>query len=271
MDTVLTAVALVGGTGVVLAVMLAIASRVLYVPAHEQAQRINDVLPGVNCGGCSYAGCHDYALAVAKGEAAPNLCVPGRDEVAQKIAGILGIEPEHIQEMVAVVACHGNYDNTYDKYIYSGIKTCVATSMYHQGRSVCAWGCIGYGDCVAACPYNAIFLKNGCAYTDFSLCVGCGACARKCPKHLIKLVPRSSRALVVCGNHDRGAVTRKLCKQGCIGCGRCTRVCPNGAIEVIENCAVVDFERCIACGLCVPECPVGALVTAQPALTQHIP
>jgi len=271
LNSILVTVLSVAGIGALCAVILAAASKLLSVPAHELAEAINDILPGVNCGGCGYAGCHDYALSVAKGEAPSNKCVPGKDEVARKISEILGTPFEDVQEMVAVVACHGNYDNTSNKYIYSGIKTCAATNMYHQGRAVCAWGCIGYGDCVATCPYGAIEVRNGVAQTDFSICVGCGACVKKCPKHLIKLVPRTSKTIVACGNHDRGAITRKLCRKGCIGCGKCMKICPNKAIRIVDNCAVVDFELCVACGECVPECPVGAIVTAKPTQVNRLP
>ena len=264
MNPILIAVIVVTGIGAVAAVVLVAASKLMYVPAHEMAEDINDILPGVNCGGCGYAGCHDYALAIARGVAEVNLCVPGKDDVSRKISDLMGVEYADVAEMVAVVACHGNYDNTENKYIYSGIKSCAATNMYHQGRSICPWGCIGYGDCVAVCPYGAISIMNGVAQTDFSRCTGCGACVRKCPKTLIKLVPRTSKALVICGNHDRGAITRKLCSGGCIGCGKCVRICLNEAISVVDNCALVDFEKCVSCGMCVAECPVGAIVTAKP-------
>lgn len=264
MSDILIAVIVLGGIGLVASVILVLASKLMYVPAHEQAELINAALPGANCGGCGYAGCHDYALAVGRDRAATNLCTPGGDAVSRKISEIMGVAFSDVPKMMAVVACLGNYDNTQNKYIYSGIKTCAATNMYHQGRAICPWGCIGYGDCVAICPYDAISIQNGVARTDFNRCVGCGACAARCPKSLIKLVPRTSKALVVCGNHDRGAVTRKLCRQGCIGCGKCTRICPNDAIHVVDNCAVVDFEKCNSCGDCVSECPVGALTTACP-------
>lgn len=264
MNPIITAVLVVAGVGAVAAIVLVVASKLMYVPAHEMAEDINETLPGVNCGGCGYAGCHDYALAVARGKAATNLCIPGGTPISRQISELLGVEFKDVAEMVAVVACHGNYDNTHNKYIYSGIKTCAATNMYHQGRSVCSWGCMGYGDCVAICQYGAISIQNGVAQVDFSRCTGCGACAVRCPKTLIKLVSRTSKAIVACGNRDRGAIARKLCLKGCIGCGRCTRICPNDAIHVVDNCAAVDVEKCDSCGKCVTECPVGAIVNAKP-------
>lgn len=264
MNPIITAILIVAGIGATASVVLVIASKLMYVPAHETAEDISAVLPGVNCGACGCAGCHDYALAVARGEASANLCIPGGDDVSKQISEILGIEVADVAEMVAVVACHGSYDNTTNKYDYSGIKTCAATNMFHKGRSTCVWGCLSYGDCVSVCPYDAISIHNGVAQTDFSKCTGCGACAKKCPKGIIKLVPRTEKAYVVCGNHERGAITRKTCVRGCIACGKCVRICPQQAIVLAENCADVDFEKCDSCGKCVAECPVNAIVTAKP-------
>ncbi len=265
MNSILIAIAVVTGIGLVAAVMLVIASRLMYVPAHEQAEDILAILPGINCGACGYAGCHDYALAIARGQAATNLCVPGGPAASRKISEILGTDFEDVAEMVAVVACHGSYDNTQNKYDYSGIKTCAATSMFHQGRASCAWGCLSYGDCVSVCAYGAISIHNGVAQTDFSLCTGCGACVAKCPKSLIKLLPRSDeQAVVLCSSHDRGAITRKYCIRGCISCGKCVKTCPHGAITIDDFCAVIDHEKCTGCGDCVAVCPVNAIVTVKP-------
>ncbi|MCI0496886.1 MAG: FAD-dependent oxidoreductase [Thermoplasmata archaeon] len=40
--------------------------------------------------------------------------------------------------------------------------------------------CVGCGLCVAACPYNAIELKDGHAAVTEALCKGCGLCAATC-------------------------------------------------------------------------------------------
>lgn len=255
MNPILIAVLVVGGMGLLAAVILVVASKVMYVASDENAQDIEAVLPGVNCGACGYAGCADYAAAVAKGEAATNLCVPGGPKTAQKVAAIMGQEAGEVDELVADVACNGSYDVTRDKYEYAGIMSCNASSQLHLGRSACSFGCLGFGDCVAACKFGALSVQNGVAVTDLSKCTGCGVCVDRCPKGLIRLAPRSAKTFVNCCSTDTGAVTRKNCARGCIGCKRCERVCPNDAIHVTDNLAVIDQSKCISCGLCVAECP----------------
>lgn len=263
MNPIVSAILVVTGLGLLAAIILVVASKLMYVPSNETAVEIEGVLPGVNCGACGYAGCADYAAAVASGEAETNLCVPGGPSTAQKVAEIMGQEAGEVEEMVANVACHGSYDNTHDKYDYTGVQSCAASNQLHQGRSVCNWGCLGFGDCVDVCKFDAISVKNGVAQTDFAKCTGCGACVEKCPKGLIHLVPRSAGSIVFCSNHDRGNITRKTCIRGCIGCMRCERVCPHDAIHIENNLATVDFEKCQKCGKCVMECPTHALETSD--------
>lgn len=258
MNPVLIAVLLLTGTGLLASVILVIASKLMYVPVDETANEIAKALPGANCGACGYAGCSDYAAAVASKKAAPNLCVPGGADAAEKVSAIIGEDAGEIIPMVAAVACHGNYDNTRDKYRYAGVKSCAASNMLHAGRSECAYGCIGFGDCVSACKFDAISVENGVAIINYAVCKGCGACVAKCPKGIIKLVPRTTRSLVLCSNHDKGAKTRKTCVSGCIGCMKCEKVCPNGAIKVDNNCAIIDFSKCGGCGECMRACPVHA-------------
>lgn len=259
MNPIVIAIIVVGVLGLAASLILALAGKLLYVPSNEKALEIEEILPGVNCGACGYAGCAAYATAVATGQAATNLCIPGGDKTAQKVAALMGEEAGDVIEMVANVACHGAYDATHDKYEYAGVMSCAACDQLHQGRSVCSWGCLGFGDCVTACQYDAISVKNGVAQTDYAKCTGCGACAAKCPKGLIQLVPRTTQTIVVCSNRDRGNITRKNCIRGCIGCMRCERICPNEAIRVHDNLAAVDFEKCQQCGQCVLECPTNAI------------
>ena len=124
---------------------------------------------------------------------------------------------------------------------------------------VCAYGCAGLGDCVAACKYGAISVQNGVAVVDCSKCVGCGMCAAACPKKLISLVYAGNFARVACRNADKGAETRAVCSAGCIGCGKCVRTCENGAVTLLDNHAQIDIEKCVGCGKCVSACPVGAI------------
>lgn len=75
----------------VLGIILAYASKRFEVKKSEIASKILAVLPGINCGACGYAGCEAYAKAIEKG-AAIDLCIPGKQEVKDKIAAILAAE-----------------------------------------------------------------------------------------------------------------------------------------------------------------------------------
>lgn len=258
MQEIMNAVLVLGGIGAVCAVVLVIAAKFMAVPADETAKRIEEALPGANCGACSFAGCADYAAAVARGDAAPNLCVPGGASAAKAVSAIMGVAAGEVEQQVAFVACHGSYDSTDDKFDYRGISSCTACNMFYGGKSSCSYGCIGMGDCVSVCRFGAISVKNGVAHVDPSKCTGCGMCAAKCPKGLIHIVPLSAKSVVVCSNKDRGALTHKTCIRGCIGCAKCVRVCPNGAMTIENNLAIVDLSKCKSCGACVLACPVHA-------------
>jgi len=258
MNAVLNPILVLGGLGLVAAAVLVVASKLMHVPTDGRADAIAEALPGANCGACGYAGCADYAQAIVSGGAPLNLCVPGGAPAAAAIGAVMGQSVEAAHQMVAVVACRGGYDNTHDKYDYNGIQSCAACAMFHGGRGDCSFGCIGFGDCAAACPFGAILVENGVASVNYQLCTGCGVCAERCPKNIIRLVPRGKHPVVLCSNHDRGSATRKVCVAGCLGCKKCEKVCPSGAIRVEDNCAVIDFSLCTSCGACANTCPVHA-------------
>ena len=131
--------------------------------------------------------------------------------------------------------------------------------MVYGGPNACRYGCIGCGDCANACPANAICLKDGIARVDTSRCLGCGLCEDICPKKIISMVPQDTKVAVFCSNKDKGADSRKACKNACIGCKKCEKTCPNGAITVVNNCAVVDYSKCSGCKECASACPTGCL------------
>ena len=198
-----------------------------------------------------------YAKALAdKTTDATNLCIPGGDRAAAEIAQILGVEAADVVEKVAYVACNGTCGAVEHKYDYHGYKSCIAANLSYNGDKSCTFACLGYGDCAKVCPQDAISINDGVAYVDPAKCIGCGICTRICPNNIIKLVNDTSRVVVQCSNHDKGALTRKYCTNGCIGCMKCQKVCPNGAIKVIDNLATIDYSLCTGCGECAKACPV---------------
>ncbi len=257
MVTILIPVLLLTGIAVVCAVLLTLSSVFFAVKEDERAVAIRDCLPGANCGACGYSGCDGYAKALAEGATvATNLCVPGGDKTSFEIAEILGVEAGDVVEKVAYVACNGKCGAAQIKYDYQGPKSCRAANISYNGDKSCAYACLGYGDCAAVCPQNAISVEDGVAHIDPRKCIGCGICVRECPNSVIRLINDTTRVVVECSNHDKGAVTRKACTNGCIGCMKCEKTCPRGAIKVIDNLATIDYSLCTNCGACVSVCPV---------------
>ena len=255
--TILIPTILLGVIALICAIILTLSNRFFGVKEDETAVAIRACLPGANCGACGYTGCDGYAKALADGsEGKTNLCVPGGDKTAKEIAAILGVEAEDVIEQVAYVACNGNCGATEKKYDYKGFKSCVAANLLYDGDKTCNYACLGYGDCTRVCPKNAISVEDGIAKVDPQKCIGCGMCVRECPNHIIKLVNDTVKVVVQCSNHDKGAVTRKLCTNGCIGCMKCQKACPNGAVKVENNLATIDYSLCTGCKACVEVCPV---------------
>ena len=253
---IIIALVTVASVGLIAGIMLAIVSHLFKVKEDERVSKIREALPGANCGACGYRGCDDYAVAVADGSAEPNLCIPGAETTAAELSQILGVEVKKVNKLTAFVHCHGNCEATVRKYDYTGLKSCIAANLVYNGDKFCTFACLGYGDCTRVCPQDAIHVENEIAKVDPQKCIGCGMCVRECPNHIIKLVNDTVKVVVQCSNHDKGAVTRKICTNGCIGCMKCQKACPNGAVKVEGNLATIDYSLCTGCGACVEVCPV---------------
>ena len=246
----------IGAVGLVLGALLAVASKIFAVEKNEKAEEIAEVLPGANCGSCGYAGCSAYAEAISQGGAKINCCSPGGQAVSDKIAEIMGLTAETVEEKVAVICCAGTDENAVSKYNYEGMEDCVAVSrLQGGGEKACAFGCLGHGSCANVCSRGAITMKDGIAVVDKDKCGGCGECAEICPKKVIKIVPKNSKYVVKCQSCDKGALMKDKCTVGCIGCKICEKNCPVGAITVTDNHAVIDYDKCIGCGVCAEKCP----------------
>ena len=257
MSTTILAPIVLTVLGIIFGIILAVASKVFAVEKDPREEAIGEILPGANCGGCGYPGCGGYASAVVKGIAPVNACAPGGAELAQKIGAIMGVEVEAGVTKVAQVMCTGGgKDKT--RYDYVGLESCLAISRVSSGPLQCSYGCLGGGDCVDACPFDAIHIVNGVAEVDLEKCVACGACVDACPRNIIQIIPRNSKKYTElrCSSHDKGPATRKACDNGCIGCKLCVKACPKeGAIEVDNFLAKINYDICIGCGICSRACP----------------
>ncbi len=258
MSPILLAVILVSAIGLIAGLGLAFASVVMAVPVDEKTEQIRACLPGANCGACGFSGCDGYAQALSEGKTTnTSLCSPGGAEAAAEIAKVTGLAVSASVPMTAVVRCRGSRQNAKDKLTYVGIESCRMAVQVFGGPKECASGCVGFGDCVAECPFEAISICDGVARVHPDLCHACKKCISVCPKQLIDLVPKGQGIpAVLCRNREKGAVTRKQCTAGCIGCMKCMKGCEAGAITVKNFCAYVNSELCVGCGKCVENCPV---------------
>ncbi len=248
--------------GLMVGLVLTIASIVMAVPVNEKEQELIEILPGANCGACGYSGCQGYANALAEGNTANcSLCSPGGKSVAAQIATCLGLNPPTGgHQLTAVVQCRGTCDKTQNRVRYQGVHTCQMASALLGGPGSCQEGCLGYGDCVRACPYDAIRLEDGVAMVDPRLCRACKICVAVCPKHIIAMIPLDKKnAVNLCNNHEKGALAKKQCAAACIGCSLCAKKCPKDCIKVERFNATVDPELCVGCHQCVKACPTGSM------------
>ena len=261
MGTIIIPAVIVAVVGLIAAVILTIASKLMYVPVDEKVAAIREVLPGANCGACGFAGCDDYAAAFGENPALSTaLCPVGGSSIASQIAGILGVDAADAEEKVAMVMCQGNYGVTRQIMEADRIHTCKEAKMFYGGQWACPYGCLGLGDCFNVCKFDAIRIVNGVSRIDRDKCVGCGACDDTCPNNIISMVNKKNLVFVACKSMEKGAKTRKTCENGCIGCMKCQKTCKFEAIKVENNVAQVDLEACKNCGLCEKECPTGAIV-----------
>ena len=136
-------------------------------------------------------------------------------------------------------------------------------SLY-AGDTGCSYGCLGQGDCVVVCNFDAIKMdpRTGLPEVDQEKCTACGACVKACPKFIIELRnmgPKNRRIFVSCVNKDKGGVAKKACEVACIGCYKCVKACPFDAITITDNLAYIDYNKCKLCRKCVTECPTHAI------------
>ena len=260
MKSILIATAVLGGLGLVFGALLALVSRLFAVPVDERQSALRDCLPGANCGGCGFAGCDAYAEAVASGKAEVGKCPVGGEAVAKKMGDIMGVAVAAQEPMVAVVRCRGSLDRCHVRFEYEGPQTCKNAALAAGGDKDCRFSCLGYGDCVSACAFNAITVgKDRLARIDADKCRGCGQCVATCPRGVLSLLPRSHRVQSACSALDKGKAVRDRCTAGCISCGKCARTCDFGAITMVNNLPQIDWEKCVGCMRCADGCPTGAL------------
>ncbi len=242
--SIIIAVSTMGGLGLLFAGALAAADRKLRVEEDPKIEKINEVLPNANCGACGNAGCYDFAVKVVEGKAAPNGCPVGGKDVVDDISLILGIDCGNAVSLKARILCRGGKKEASLKEVrYSGPQNCAVQALVSGGEKLCLYGCLGGGDCAAACQFNAMYMdENGLPVVIDELCTGCGLCAKACPRGIIEMHPQDRELFVFCKNLDDPKTSRKVCTVSCIGCQICARK-SDGGIVMENNLAIINYDK----------------------------
>ncbi|HNW92486.1 MAG TPA: RnfABCDGE type electron transport complex subunit B [bacterium] len=287
MLNVLYACAGMGLLGVLFGVVLAVVSKKFAVETDPKVAAVTDALPGANCGACGAPGCAGYAAAVAGGTMAPDRCIPGGNAVAKTIAGIMGVAVAETEPVRAQVICQGFDPCATDKAAWTGVRTCAAAAAVGGGPRSCRFGCIGFGDCRRACPFNAIAM-HGRTPVVTDRCTGCGMCMAACPKGVIVLRPKDRPVHIRCRTGEPAKVSRTQCQKSCIKCKICVKACPQQAIvwmsdphdalllwadgkypslalERLHDLPVINYAKCTNCGICAQKCPRKVIVDLRAA------
>lgn len=268
--SIVSAILVLGGLGLLFGIGLAIASRVFSVVKDPRVEQIETVLPGANCGACGAPGCSGFAEGVVGGKYPVNGCPVGGADVAREVARIMGTEAEESVPLVAVVCCRGDADNAVERAVYQGIQDCQAAALIDEGAKGCVYGCLGMGTCVRACPFDAMTMgEKGLPIVDESRCTGCGACVRACPRNIMKLIPRNQRVYLGCVSRDFGKAVKTVCKVGCIGCSLCANpkttadeiITMDGKLPVIHYNRIKDPQQDLENA--VNKCPTRTFVIRE--------
>ncbi|MCB0823394.1 MAG: RnfABCDGE type electron transport complex subunit B [Bacteroidales bacterium] len=267
-DVIIFSVASLGAIGIAASVILYFVAQKFKVIEDPRIDLVEGALPAANCGGCGFAGCRAFAEAsVKQAEDKSNLeglnCPVGGNDVMAQVAEILSLTVEEQDPLIAVVRCNGSLANSPKKASYEGASSCAFAHNLFSGEGGCPFGCLGLGDCVKSCAFDAIFINPETGLPEVNdKCVACGACVEACPRDIIELRPKGKkdrRIFVSCVNQEKGGPAKKNCDVACIGCGKCVKVCPFDAITLENSLAYIDPEKCKLCRKCVPECPTNAI------------
>lgn len=261
--TTITAVLVMLVLAVLLSAALVVANVKLAVHVDPRQAELDQRLPQANCGGCGYPSCAAYAKAVHEGRAPVDRCTVGGPPVAEQLADVMGVELTENYPYRPVIHCSATRSDRLKQGNYVGVPTCAAATAA-GGVQGCSYGCLGFGDCVRSCEYDAMEMVDCLPRINYDNCVGCGACVRACPRNLIEQIPfKVERMLVVgCANRDPGKAVREVCKVGCIGCGLCARMQPE-VFHIEQNLAHIDYQHVTGkedFGPAIEKCPMESLV-----------
>jgi Na+-translocating ferredoxin:NAD+ oxidoreductase RNF subunit RnfB len=237
---------------------------VFFVPVDPRVDEVDEELPGANCGACGLAGCRQMAVKLVEGEVEVTACPVASSDAVAKIAGIMGQDVTEVEEKVAVVQCQGSPDHCKDRFDYEGVLTCAADDMVGGGHKACAYGCLGWGDCVVVCPFDAMVMGDDHLPKVLEdKCTACGKCVEACPRGIMALIPRSANVYIACVNEEKTNAVKAVCDVGCIGCALCAnkKTTPSGMITMNKDTNLPEFDYSIDDDpvVAVHKCPTNSL------------
>lgn len=240
---------------------LAIAHRFLRVEEDPRLEILEEMLPGSNCGACGEAGCRAFAEKLIEGVRKPSRCTVSSPEAIESIAAFLGVDAGKEEKRIARLHCAGGLGLAEQIADYQGYETCRAAHLIGGGGKGCAWGCLGLGDCMRACTFDAIVMNDRkLPVVDVDKCTACGDCVDVCPRDLFDIMPLSHTLIVQCSAPLEGEEARAVCRVACDACGRCAQDAAPGLIRMSNNLPIVDYA---AGGPAAPQatfrCPTGAI------------
>jgi electron transport complex protein RnfB len=265
-DSILNSIFLLTALGIIAALVLYLVSKRFYVYEDPLIAEIEDILPAANCGGCGSPGCKAFAEKLVSTEDISELfCPVGGNDIMSLISEVLGKEVAEKDPTLAVVRCQGGCDVRPKTTEYQGPRSCAISSLIYSGETDCQYGCLGDGDCVKVCKFDAMYMDEatGLPVVITDKCTSCGACVDACPRGIIEMRPRQKRDLKVfvgCLNEDKAGIARKACNVACIGCSKCEDICPKDAITMANNLAYIDAAACTLCRKCVEVCPTNSII-----------
>ena len=261
-DLVLSTVVILGSIGLLAGFIIYFISKRFAVIEDERIEKVEQILPNTNCGGCGQPGCHAFAEAVVKaGDLSSLHCPVGGNEVMKKVADALGLKAVEKDPFIAVVRCSGSFEYRKKTNVYDGAKNCTVAATLYAGDTGCSYGCLGLGECVDACDFEAMYMdeRTGLPVVIEDKCTACNACVKACPKDILELWPKgkkNQRVYVACLNEEKGSTARKSCEVACSGCAKCFDACRYEAIDMSKNLATIDHEKCKLCMECIDVCDV---------------
>ena len=264
--SILYSVLMLSSLGIIAAMVLYIVSKKFYVYENPLIAEVEDLLPAANCAGCGSPGCKSFAEKLVNTEDISDLfCPVGGNNVMKQVAEVLGKEVAEKDPTVAVLRCQGSCDVRPKTTEFQGPKSCAISAMVYSGETDCQYGCLGDGDCVNVCKFDAMYMdeNTGLPVIITDKCTSCGACVESCPRDIIEMRPRNKRDLKIfvgCLNEDKGGIAKRACSVACIGCSKCEEACPKDAITMVNNLAYIDPVLCTLCRKCVPVCPTDSII-----------